>query len=110
MWGLRCCILSCGTRAAGWPASGQWWKLGSTSLGAALGAALHLSSFVYPFRESSPRKPSVPLTHAGTTSQALIKEQPWLQKHLSTVASGIAIVVGALMLAAGLGVEVPFFS
>ncbi|GLC52935.1 hypothetical protein PLESTB_000689900 [Pleodorina starrii] len=46
----------------------------------------------------------------GTTSQALIKEQPWLQKHLSTVASGIAIAVGLLMLLAGMGVEVPFFS
>ncbi|GLI67512.1 hypothetical protein VaNZ11_011716 [Volvox africanus] len=46
----------------------------------------------------------------GTTSQALIKEQPWLQKHLSTVASGIAIAVGLLMLLAGMGMEVPFFS
>ncbi|KXZ49145.1 hypothetical protein GPECTOR_23g73 [Gonium pectorale] len=46
----------------------------------------------------------------GTTSQALIKEQPWIQKHLSTIASGIAIGVGVLMLAAGLGLEVPFFS
>ncbi|GIL89692.1 hypothetical protein Vretifemale_17465 [Volvox reticuliferus] len=46
----------------------------------------------------------------GTTSQALIKEQPWLQKHLSTVASGIAIAVGLLMLLAGWGMEVPFFS
>ncbi|KAG2499419.1 hypothetical protein HYH03_002366 [Edaphochlamys debaryana] len=46
----------------------------------------------------------------GTTSQALIKEQPWLQKHLSTVASAIAILVGLLMLAAGLGFDVPFFS
>ncbi|KAG2431121.1 hypothetical protein HXX76_009651 [Chlamydomonas incerta] len=46
----------------------------------------------------------------GTTSQALIKEQPWLQKHLSTIASAIAIIVGALMLAAGMGFDVPFFS
>lgn len=46
----------------------------------------------------------------GTTSQALIKEQPWLQKHLSTVASAIAIGVGVLMLLAGLGFDVPFFS
>lgn len=46
---------------------------------------------------------------AGTTSQALIKEQPWIQKHLSTIASGIAIAVGALMLAAAFGFDVPFF-
>ncbi|KAG2448046.1 hypothetical protein HYH02_007073 [Chlamydomonas schloesseri] len=46
----------------------------------------------------------------GTTSQALIKEQPWLQKHLSTIASAIAILVGVLMLAAGMGFDVPFFS
>ena len=46
----------------------------------------------------------------GTTSQALIKEQPWLHGHLSTLASGIAITVGLLMLAAGQGVPVPFFS
>ena len=46
----------------------------------------------------------------GTTSQALIKEQPWLHGHLSTLASGFAITVGLLMLAAGQGVPVPFFS
>lgn len=46
----------------------------------------------------------------GTTSQALIKEQPWIQKHLSTIASAIAILVGALMLLAGAGFDVPFFS
>jgi hypothetical protein len=46
----------------------------------------------------------------GTTSQALIREQPWLHGHLSTLASGIAIAVGLLMLAAGQGVPVPFFS
>lgn len=47
---------------------------------------------------------------AGTTSQALVKERPWLQAHLSTVASGIAILVGVLILLAGMGLEVPFFS
>lgn len=46
----------------------------------------------------------------GTTSQALIREQPWLHGHLSTLASGIAITVGILMLLAGQGVPVPFFS
>lgn len=46
----------------------------------------------------------------GTTSQALIKEQPWLHDHLSTLASGVAIFVGLLMLAAGQGIPVPFFS
>lgn len=46
----------------------------------------------------------------GTTTQALIKEQPWLHGHLSTLASGIAITVGLLMLAAGQGVPVPLFS
>lgn len=51
-----------------------------------------------------------PPSPAGTTSQALIKEQPWLQKHLSTIASAIAIGVGVLMLLAGLGFDVPFFS
>jgi hypothetical protein len=58
----------------------------------------------------APRPHPLSLRRAGTTSQALIKEQPWLQKHLSTIASGIAIVVGLLMLAAGMGFEVPFFS
>eukprot|EP00955_Chlamydomonas_euryale_P112389 366130-Chlamydomonas_euryale.AAC.16 len=38
---------------------------------------------------------------AGTTSKALIKEQPWLQSHLSTIACGIAILCGVLMLLAG---------
>lgn len=46
----------------------------------------------------------------GTTSAALTKERPWLQSHLSTIASGVALVVGALILAAGMGVNVPFFS
>ncbi|GFR44440.1 hypothetical protein Agub_g5679 [Astrephomene gubernaculifera] len=43
----------------------------------------------------------------GTTSQALIREQPWLQRHLSTLASGVAIVVGLVMLAGGLGLQLP---
>jgi hypothetical protein len=45
----------------------------------------------------------------GTTSAALTKERPWLQAHLSAVASGVAIVVGALILLSGAGVAVPFF-
>lgn len=46
----------------------------------------------------------------GTTSAALTKERPWLQAHLSAVASGVAIVVGALILLSGAGFAVPFFS
>lgn len=46
----------------------------------------------------------------GTTSAALTKERPWLQAHLSTIASVIAIVVGVLIGLAGAGFEVPFFS
>lgn len=46
---------------------------------------------------------------AGTTSEALTKERPWLQAHLSTIASGVAVVVGALILLAGFGLNVPFF-
>ncbi|KAL6764538.1 nickel transporter [Haematococcus lacustris] len=46
----------------------------------------------------------------GTTSAALTKERPWLQAHLSTVASAVAILVGVLIGLAGLGVQVPFFS
>lgn len=45
----------------------------------------------------------------GTTSAALTKERPWLQAHLSAIASGVAIVVGALILLSGAGVAVPFF-
>jgi VIT1/CCC1 family predicted Fe2+/Mn2+ transporter len=45
----------------------------------------------------------------GTTSAALTKERPWLQAHLSTIASGIAIVVGVLILLSGMGLQVPFF-
>ena len=45
----------------------------------------------------------------GTTSAALTKERPWLQAHLSTIASGIAIVVGALILLSGFGLQVPMF-
>jgi hypothetical protein len=45
----------------------------------------------------------------GTTSAALTKERPWLQAHLSTIASGVAIVVGALILLSGFGLNVPFF-
>jgi hypothetical protein len=47
---------------------------------------------------------------AGTTSEALTKERPWLQAHLSTIASAIAILVGVLIGLAGLGWDVPFFS
>jgi hypothetical protein len=43
----------------------------------------------------------------GTTSAALTKERPWLQSHLSTVASGIAIVVGVLILLGGMGLDLP---
>lgn len=50
------------------------------------------------------------VTFAGTTSKALIKEQPWLQSHLSSIACGFAILCGVLMLLAGQGVPVPFFS
>jgi hypothetical protein len=46
---------------------------------------------------------------AGTTSAALTKERPWLQAHLSTMASAVAIVVGLLIGLGSLGVEVPFF-
>ncbi len=46
----------------------------------------------------------------GTTSAALTKERPWLQSHLSTIASCIAIAVGLLILASGMGVDVPFLS
>ncbi len=46
---------------------------------------------------------------AGTTSAALTRERPWLQAHLSTVASIAAIVVGVLIGLAGLGFDVPFF-
>jgi hypothetical protein len=45
----------------------------------------------------------------GTTSAALTKERPWLQAHLSAVASGVALVVGALILASGFGLQVPFY-
>jgi hypothetical protein len=51
----------------------------------------------------------LPPLAAGTTSKALIKEQPWLQSHLSSIACGIAILCGLLMLAAGQGMQVPFF-
>jgi hypothetical protein len=44
----------------------------------------------------------------GTTSAALTKERPWLQDHLSTIASSVAIVVGLLVLASGFGLELPF--
>lgn len=43
----------------------------------------------------------------GSTSQALTKDRPWLQAHLSTIASGIAIVVGLVILASGLGLKLP---
>eukprot|EP00199_Chlamydomonas_sp_CCMP681_P005752 CAMPEP_0119103090 /NCGR_PEP_ID=MMETSP1180-20130426/1629_1 /TAXON_ID=3052 ORGANISM="Chlamydomonas cf sp, Strain CCMP681" /NCGR_SAMPLE_ID=MMETSP1180 /ASSEMBLY_ACC=CAM_ASM_000741 /LENGTH=259 /DNA_ID=CAMNT_0007087521 /DNA_START=354 /DNA_END=1133 /DNA_ORIENTATION=+ len=46
----------------------------------------------------------------GTTSAALTRERPWLQAHLSTIASSVAIIVGVLIGLAGLGVNVPFFS
>ncbi len=47
---------------------------------------------------------------AGTTSAALTKERPWLQAHLSTVASVFAIAVGVLLALSGAGIEVPFLS
>lgn len=43
----------------------------------------------------------------GTTSAALTKDKPWLQAHLSTVASAVAIIVGLAILASGLGLSVP---
>jgi len=46
----------------------------------------------------------------GTTSAALTRERPWLQAHLSTVASIFAITVGVLLALAGAGIEVPFLS
>jgi hypothetical protein len=45
----------------------------------------------------------------STSSSALTKDRPWLQAHLSAVASAVALAVGALVLAAGLGASVPFF-
>lgn len=45
----------------------------------------------------------------GTTSAALTRERPWLQAHLSTIASGIAIVVGVLILLSGFGLQFSFF-
>jgi hypothetical protein len=45
----------------------------------------------------------------STSSSALTKDRPWLQAHLSTVASAVALAVGALVLAAGLGMNVPLF-
>lgn len=45
----------------------------------------------------------------STSSSALTKDRPWLQAHLSTVASAVALAVGALVLAAGLGLNVPLF-
>ena len=44
----------------------------------------------------------------GTTSAALTKERPWLQSRLSSVASAVAILAGAAVLAGGLGLELPF--
>ncbi|GBF94490.1 hypothetical protein Rsub_07024 [Raphidocelis subcapitata] len=44
----------------------------------------------------------------GTTSAALTKERPWLQDHLSSIASAVAIIVGVLVLASGFGLELPF--
>jgi len=44
----------------------------------------------------------------GTTSAALTKERPWLQAHLSTIASVFAIVVGVLIGLAGAGFDLPF--
>lgn len=43
----------------------------------------------------------------GTTSSALTRDKPWLQAHLSTIASGVAITVGLLVLAASFGVTIP---
>lgn len=41
------------------------------------------------------------------TSEALTRDKPWLQAHLSTIASSIAIGVGLLVLAASFGLPVP---
>ena len=46
----------------------------------------------------------------GTTTKALTQDRPWLLSHLSTVASGVAISIGVLMLIAELGFAVPLFS
>lgn len=43
----------------------------------------------------------------GTTSAALTKERPWLQAHLSSAASGVAILAGVGILASGLGIGLP---
>lgn len=45
----------------------------------------------------------------GKTSEALTKERPWLQAHLSTIASAVAIVVGVAILLSGHGLHLPFF-
>lgn len=46
----------------------------------------------------------------GASTTALTKDKPWLQSHLSTVASAIAISVGGIMLLAEFGLHVPLFS
>eukprot|EP00798_Chlamydomonas_sp_ICE-L_P022735 gene22735-29900_t len=46
----------------------------------------------------------------SSTTNALGKDKPWLQAHLSTLASVIAIAVGVLMLLAEFGLNVPLFS
>lgn len=46
----------------------------------------------------------------GTASEELCRDRPWLRQNLSVVASCIAIGVGILVLLAGMGVDVPFWS
>jgi hypothetical protein len=46
----------------------------------------------------------------GTASEELCRERPWLRQNLSLVASGVAILVGVLILLAGMGLEIPLFS
>lgn len=45
----------------------------------------------------------------GTASEELCRDRPWLRQNLSAAASVVAMLVGGAILAAGLGVRVPFF-
>ena len=44
----------------------------------------------------------------GTASEELCRDRPWLRKNLSAAASVVAMLVGFAILAAGLGLQVPF--
>jgi hypothetical protein len=57
---------------------------------------------------TTPARPPPTRPPAGTTSAALTKERPWLQAHLSTIASGVAVLVGIAILASGFGMNLPF--